>query len=162
MLTLHRPSNVDRKEAMAPIWGAIAEVSRRIPVLFPVHPRTVAKISEFGLDAAGVTMMEPIGYLDMLYAVKGAQMGLTDSGGLQEETPVLGFPCVTIRENTERPITVEIGTNYLAGTKPEAILRAAGEILSGKAKRGVIPSLWDGQAAGRIVEILLRRFLPFL
>jgi UDP-N-acetylglucosamine 2-epimerase (non-hydrolysing) len=156
LLTLHRPSNVDRKETLAPIWEAISEVSREIPILFPVHPRTRGRISEFGLDRAGVTMIDPIGYLDMLYAVKGAALVLTDSGGLQEETTALGVPCVTIRENTERPVTVEIGTNYLAGTKPGMILVIAREILSGRGKKGAVPPLWDGHAAERIVDILLR------
>ena len=102
------------------------------------------------------TMVDPVGYLDMLYAVKGAAMVLTDSGGLQEETTVLGVPCVTIRENTERPVTVEIGTNYLAGTKREGILSVAREILSENAKKGSVPPLWDGKAAERISDILLR------
>jgi len=156
VLTLHRPSNVDAKETLVPLWGAISEIARRIPILFPVHPRTRGKIAEFGLGGTGVTMVDPVGYLDMLYAVKGSAMVLTDSGGLQEETTVLGVPCVTIRENTERPVTVTMGTNYLAGTSPDAILAAAGEILSGKAKKGRVPPLWDGKAAGRIAEILLR------
>jgi UDP-N-acetylglucosamine 2-epimerase (non-hydrolysing) len=156
VLTLHRPSNVDRKGTLAPIWEAVSEISREVPVLFPVHPRTRGRIVEFGLKRAGVTMIDPIGYLDMLYAVKGAALVLTDSGGLQEETTALGVPCVTIRENTERPVTVEIGTNYLAGTKPDAILTAAREILSGRGKKGAVPPLWDGRAAERIVDILLR------
>jgi UDP-N-acetylglucosamine 2-epimerase (non-hydrolysing) len=156
VLTLHRPSNVDRKETLAPLWGAISEIARDVPVLFPVHPRTRGKIEAFGLDGAGVTMIDPVGYLDMLYSVKGAALVLTDSGGLQEETTALGVPCVTIRENTERPSTVEVGTNYLAGTHPEAILSAAREILSGNGKKGNVPPLWDGQAAERIVDVLLR------
>jgi UDP-N-acetylglucosamine 2-epimerase (non-hydrolysing) len=155
VLTLHRPSNVDCRENLIPIWGAIMEVARQIPILFPVHPRTRSKLKEFGLKAEGVSIVEPIGYLDMLYAVKDAAMVLTDSGGLQEETTVLGVPCVTIRENTERPITVMLGTNYLAGTMPEAILSAAREILSGNAKKGTIPPLWDGHAAERIIDVLL-------
>jgi UDP-N-acetylglucosamine 2-epimerase (non-hydrolysing) len=155
VLTLHRPSNVDHKETLAPIWGAVVEVARQIPILFPVHPRTRQKLAAFGLDGSGVTMVNPIGYLDMLCVVKGAAMVLTDSGGLQEETTVLGVPCITIRETTERPVTVDIGTNYLAGTRTEAILAASREILSGNAKKGDIPPLWDGQAAERIVDILL-------
>jgi UDP-N-acetylglucosamine 2-epimerase (non-hydrolysing) len=158
VLTLHRPSNVDRKETLAPVWGAVSEVARQVPILFPVHPRTRGKIDAFGLNGAGVKMIDPIGYLDMLYAVKGAALVLTDSGGLQEETTALGVPCVTIRENTERPITVEIGTNYLAGTNPEAILAASREILSGNGKQGKAPPLWDGKAAERIVGILLDCF----
>ncbi len=157
VLTLHRPSNVDFRENLTAIWGAIAEVGRMIPILFPVHPRTRSKLKEFGLEGKGVSLIEPIGYLDMLYAVKDAAMVLTDSGGLQEETTALGVPCLTIRENTERPITVDIGTNYLVGTRPEAILSAAGEILCGRAKKGTVPQLWDGHAAERIVDILLQR-----
>jgi len=156
VLTLHRPSNVDSKETLAPIWGAISEVARQVPVLFPVHPRTRGKIAAFGLNGAGVTMIDPVGYLDMLYAVKGAALVLTDSGGLQEETTALGVPCVTIRENTERPVTVDAGTNYLAGTRPEAILEAARDILGGRGKKGSVPPLWDGNAAERISEILLK------
>jgi UDP-N-acetylglucosamine 2-epimerase (non-hydrolysing) len=160
VLTLHRPSNVDQKDMFEPIWGAITDVARQVPVLFPVHPRTREKIAAFGLGGAGVTMIDPVGYLDMLYAVKEAALVLTDSGGLQEETTALGVPCVTIRENTERPITVDVGTNYLAGTRPEAILAAAREILSGHGKKGIIPPLWDGHAAERIADILLRSNTP--
>src|SRR3990172_1678393 len=156
ILTLHRPSNVDFRENLTPIWCAITEVARLIPILFPVHPRTRSKLKEFGLKAEGVSIIEPIGYLDMLYMIKDATMVLTDSGGLQEETTVLGIPCVTIRENTERPITVELGTNYLVGTSPEAILSAAGEILLGNAKKETIPPLFDCHASKRIAEVLLR------
>jgi len=158
VLTLHRPSNVDSVESLAPLWGAIREIAGRIPVLFPAHPRTRRKIAEFGLGDGGVTMVDPVGYLDMLYAVRGASMVVTDSGGLQEETTALGVPCVTIRENTERPVTVEIGTNYLAGTKREGILSVAREILSGNAKKGSVPPLWDGIAAERIADILFQNF----
>ena len=154
VLTLHRPSNVDRRESLEPIWGAISEVARRIPILFPVHPRTRAKIDAFGLNGTGITMIDPIGHLEMLYAVRGAALVLTDSGGLQEETTVLGVPCITIRENTERPVTVDLGTNYLAGTDPERILAIAKEVLAGQAKRGVLPALWDGRASERIAGII--------
>jgi UDP-N-acetylglucosamine 2-epimerase (non-hydrolysing) len=156
VLTLHRPSNVDRKDVFASIWDVISATARRVPILFPVHPRTREKMDKFGLDVSGVMMIEPIGYLDMLYAVKGAALVLTDSGGLQEETTYLGVPCVTIRENTERPVTVELGTNYLAGTSPERILAAVEEILLGNPKKGTIPPLWDGRSSERIAEILLR------
>lgn len=155
VLTLHRPSNVDRKETLTPIWGAISETARRIPLLFPVHPRTRSKIDEYGLDQSGIAMIDPLGYLDMLYMVKGAAIILTDSGGLQEETTYLGVPCITIRENTERPVTVTLGTNYLAGTHPESILAIANEILSGNPKKGVIPPFWDGRASERIADIVL-------
>ena len=156
VLTLHRPSNVDSKEMLAPVWGAILEIANRIPILFPVHPRTRLKIGEFGLDGGGVTMVDPVGSLDMLYAVRGTAMVLTDSGGLQEETTVLGVPCITIRENTERPVTVDIGTNYLVGTKKEAIIAAAIKILSGRGKKGKVPPLWDGKAADRIADIFMQ------
>jgi len=161
VLTLHRPSNVDNRETLEPIWGAISKVARQVPVLFPVHPRTRGKIAAFGLDGTGVTMVEPVGYLDMVYAVRGAALVLTDSGGLQEETTALGVPCVTIRENTERPATVEIGTNCLVGTRPEAILEAVSNILSGCGKKGSVPPLWDGKAAERISEILLKHLAQY-
>ncbi len=154
VLTLHRPSNVDREETFAPLWRAISDVGRRIPIIFPVHPRTRGKMEEFGLLVGNVRAIEPVGYMDMLWAVRGAKMVLTDSGGLQEETTVLGVPCITIRENTERPSTVEIGTNHLAGTDPEKIVSIAEKILEGKGKKSGIPPLWDGKAAERIVEIL--------
>ena len=155
VLTLHRPSNVDRRETLAPIWDALSEIARRIPILFPIHPRTRAKIRELGLNENGITLIDPIGSLDMLYAVKGAALVLTDSGGLQEETTVLGIPCITIRENTERPVTVSVGTNYLTGTDPVRILSAADEILSGNAKKGAVPPLWDGKSSGRIADVFL-------
>ena len=155
VLTLHRPSNVDRRETLEPIWGALLEVARRIPILFPVHPRTRAKLDAFGLNGDGFTMSDPVGYLDMLYAVRNAKLVLTDSGGLQEETTVLGVPCVTIRENTERPVTVDIGTNNMVGTDPEKIQAVAFSILSGQGKKGAIPPLWDGNAAERIAEAFL-------
>jgi UDP-N-acetylglucosamine 2-epimerase (non-hydrolysing) len=156
VLTLHRPSNVDAREALAPLWEVLCEVARQLPILFPVHPRTRARIDSFGLPRDGIAMIDPVGYLDMLYAVKGAAIVLTDSGGLQEETTALGVPCVTIRENTERPVTVEQGTNYLVGTDPAAIRAASAEILSGRGKKGSVPALWDGSAAERIADILLR------
>jgi len=155
VLTLHRPSNVDRREMLAPIWGVLSEIARRIPILFPVHPRTRGKIREFGMKENGIALVDPVGSLDMLYAVKGAALVLTDSGGLQEETTALGIPCVTIRENTERPVTVTMGTNYLAGTDPALILAAANEILQGNAKKGSIPPLWDGNSSLRIADLFL-------
>lgn len=156
VLTLHRPSNVDTRESLAPIWGVLSDLARRIPIFFPVHPRTRAKIREFGLDENGITLVDPVGSLDMLHAVKGATLVLTDSGGLQEETTVLGIPCITIRENTERPVTVSVGTNYLAGTDPARILSVADEILAGKTKKGGVPPLWDGRSSGRIADVFLK------
>jgi UDP-N-acetylglucosamine 2-epimerase (non-hydrolysing) len=160
VLTLHRPSNVDHRETLVPIWGVLSEIAKRVPLLFPIHPRTRGKIREFGLSENGITLVDPVGSLDMLHAMKGAAMVLTDSGGLQEETTVLGIPCVTIRENTERPVTVTMGTNYLAGTDPAMILSAANEIISGNARKGSIPPLWDGRAAERTADILLRQENP--
>jgi UDP-N-acetylglucosamine 2-epimerase (non-hydrolysing) len=156
VLTLHRPSNVDRKEDLYRVWSAIRGIAVDVPILFPVHPRTKNRIEEHDLDVSNICMVAPLGYLDMLYAVKGSTLVLTDSGGLQEETTTLGIPCVTIRENTERPSTVDIGTNYLAGTDPGSILAAAREILSGHPKKGGIPPHWDGHAAERIADIILR------
>lgn len=156
VLTLHRPSNVDTIDSIKPIWTAISELARKIPVFFPVHPRTRSRIAAYDFpNEKGISMVDPLGYLDMLCVVKNATVVLTDSGGLQEETTSLGIPCITIRNTTERPVTVEIGTNYLTGTKTEKILATAGEILSGNGKRGAIPPLWDGHASERIAEILL-------
>jgi UDP-N-acetylglucosamine 2-epimerase (non-hydrolysing) len=159
VLTLHRPSNVDGRESITPIWKVLSEIGRRVPILFPVHPRTKEKIREFGLQENGITLVDPIGSLDMVYAVKGAALVLTDSGGLQEETTALGIPCITIRENTERPVTVTMGTNYLTGTDPDRILAAANEILSGNAKKGAVPPLWDGKASVRIAAVF-RKLMP--
>ena len=155
VLTLHRPSNVDRIETLGPIWDALSEVARRIPILFPVHPRTRAKIDAFGLNGTDITMIDPVGHLEMLYVVRGAELVLTDSGGLQEETTVLGVPCITIRESTERPVTVDIGTNNVVGTNPDKIEAVAFEILLGQRNKGAIPPLWDGNAAERIATSIL-------
>lgn len=155
VLTLHRPSNVDRRETLEPIWGALSEIARSVPILFPVHPRTRARIEAFGLDGAGISMVDPIGHMDMLYAMRKAQAVITDSGGLQEETTALGVPCLTVRENTERPVTVDVGTNRMVGTDPQKIRAAAMDIFSGKGKKGAIPPLWDGKAAERIADRLL-------
>jgi len=155
VMTLHRPSNVDDKDVFLRIWAAVQEIGSKIPILFPVHPRTRARMSDFGFKPDGVQLIDPIGYMDMLSAFRKAKLVLTDSGGLQEETTYLGVPCITIRENTERPSTIEIGTNYLAGTDPDKICSIANEILEGRGKKGQIPPLWDGKAAERIVEVLV-------
>ncbi len=154
VLTLHRPSNVDDRETMTGIWSAVSDIAAKIPVLFPVHPRTRKQMEGFGLPMYGVSMVGPIGYIDMLYAVSRAALVMTDSGGLQEETTVLDIPCLTIRENTERPITIDVGTNYLVGTASSKIRETAELILNGNGKKGEIPPLWDGHAAERIVRIL--------
>jgi len=163
--TLHRPSNVDDKETFSGILDALVSISERLPVVFPVHPRTRAKIEEFSLGervaASGIRLIEPLGYIDFLALYSDAQFVLTDSGGLQEETTYLSIPCLTLRHNTERPVTVDIGTNVLVGTDPDKIRQAAiaiiedpfrnaGDILADR------PRLWDGKAAVRICDELLK------
>src|SRR5262245_15922729 len=158
-LTLHRPSNVDNPEALRRILSAVGQIARQAPVIFPAHPRTQARMREFGLGApAGVRVIAPLGYLDFLQLWSNARMALTDSGGLQEETTALGVPCLTLRENTERPITIEQGTNRLVGSDPARIIGAAREILSGGVSSAArAPELWDGHAADRIVDALIAR-----
>ena len=155
VVTLHRPSNVDEPETFARIAGALKEIAQELPLIFPVHPRTRANIEKFGIDLGpNVTLAGPQAYMAFLNLWKDAAVVLTDSGGLQEETTALGVPCVTIRENTERPVTVEEGSNVLAGTDPEVIVREARKVLRGEGKQGRRPQLWDGKAAERIVAIL--------
>ena len=155
VVTLHRPSNVDEPETFTRIAGALKEIASELPLIFPVHPRTRANIEKFGIDLGpNVTLAGPQAYMAFLNLWKDAAVVLTDSGGLQEETTALGVPCVTIRENTERPVTVEEGSNVLAGTDPEAIVREARKVLRGEGKQGRRPQLWDGKAAERIVAIL--------
>jgi len=159
VLTLHRPANVDDPESLSRILFAIGAIARKLPVIFPAHPRTQARMREFNLVApVGVHVISPLGYLDFLQLWSNARLALTDSGGLQEETTALGIPCLTLRENTERPITIEQGSNRLVGSNPSRIVRAAREILSGRVSyAGRSPELWDGQAADRIVETLIAR-----
>jgi UDP-N-acetylglucosamine 2-epimerase (non-hydrolysing) len=156
VLTLHRPANVDTRDRLAPILGAINQIAGRIPIVFPVHPRTAPKLREVELHP-GIQVVEPMSYLPFLSLVASSRMVLTDSGGIQEETTVLGVPCLTMRPSTERPITCEIGTNVLVGTEPHRILREANSILDGHGRPGAIPEKWDGRAAERIVEILLNQ-----
>lgn len=155
VLTLHRPANVDSPDRLASILGAINVIAERIPVIFPVHPRTRPKLAGIELHPR-VQIVEPMSYLPFLGLVARSQMVLTDSGGIQEETTVLCIPCITMRPNTERPITCEIGTNVLVGTDPRRIVKEAASILDGHARAGTIPEKWDGRAAERIVDILLR------
>jgi UDP-N-acetylglucosamine 2-epimerase (non-hydrolysing) len=154
LVTLHRPSNVDVPETLAEIVSALGELVRSRPVLFPVHPRTQARIAELGLQSGNVRMIEPLGYLDFLCLMDSAGLVLTDSGGIQEETTYLGIPCLTLRKTTERPVTVEQGTNRLVASEREAILRAVEE--AGQSEVGCVsrPALWDGRAAERIVEVM--------
>ena len=176
VLTLHRPSNVDHKDTFLNILEALKEISKKIPIIFPAHPRTQNRIKLFSLENyfinpstrdyglstkhSCIYCIEPLGYLDFLWLMANAKLVLTDSGGIQEETTVLGIPCVTIRENTERPITVKMGTNIVAGTKKEDIINAAFSQLNkpNKPNNATNPiPLWDGQAAKRIVKILVNK-----
>lgn len=158
VLTLHRPSNVDDKEKLKDLLLTITSIAQRIPVLFPMHPRTRSNCQRFGLldnlAGEGLWILPPLDYLEMLGLMKEARLVLSDSGGIQEETTALGVPCLTLRENTERPITVEEGTNIIVGCDHVKILRAVDDILTNGGKRGRIPEFWDGKAALRIREIL--------
>jgi UDP-N-acetylglucosamine 2-epimerase (non-hydrolysing) len=154
-LTLHRPSNVDNAEKFRGIVSAINEIARQIPIIFPMHPRTRKMAEQFGIRFSDrVTLLPPLGFTESLYLWKDAEVVLTDSGGLQEETTALGKPCVTIRENTERPVTVEVGSNILAGTEKADILRAYHESIE-KARKAKIPPHWDGKASDRIWRVLM-------
>lgn len=155
VVTLHRPSNVDTPEALARIGTLLRGVAGRVPLVFPVHPRTRANLERFGVDLGPRVMLtRPLSYMDFLNLWKDAAFVLTDSGGLQEETTALGVPCITVRENTERPITVDEGTNVLAGTDPDRVRTEAFRVLDGGGKRGRRPALWDGKAAERIALVL--------
>jgi UDP-N-acetylglucosamine 2-epimerase (non-hydrolysing) len=158
VVTLHRPSNVDRAQDLSPLLATLREASERLPLVFALHPRTRANIARFGLGelVAGtrIAVLPPQGYLEMLGLMSDATLVLTDSGGMQEETTALGVPCLTLRENTERPITIEQGTNTLVGRDGEAILREVDEIIAGRGKHGRVPELWDGHAAERIAAHL--------
>ncbi len=158
VLTLHRPSNVDHPATLGGILGALSELARELPVVFPVHPRTRARLAapELARAADALRLQEPLGYADFLSLLLGARLVLTDSGGLQEETTALGIPCLTLRETTERPITIREGTNALVGTDPARILEAAARALRGGV-RGRCPDLWDGRAGERVAKALLAR-----
>lgn len=162
LLTLHRPSNVDLKEVFLRIFDAVADVARRMPVIFPVHPRTRNRIAQFGIEdriaaLPNLKLIEPLGYLDFLKLTAEAKVVLTDSGGVQEETTILNVPCITLRENTERPVTISQGTNVLVGTATEKILAATNAVLTRPKPATRQPELWDGRAAERIVKILVER-----
>jgi len=162
VVTLHRPSNVDHAETLSSIVDALATIARKLPLVFALHPRTRNNLERFGmferLDHPGFVILPPQGYLQMLGLMSGAVMVLTDSGGIQEETTALGVPCLTIRENTERPITVEQGTNTLVGVDPRTLIEVAEGILASGGKRGRVPECWDGHAAERIAAHLARWF----
>lgn len=157
VLTLHRPSNVDEPKKLEALLDVLEEVHRSVPIVFPVHPRTASSLAKLRQGRPlSLRTVDPLGYLDFLRLMMGAKLVLTDSGGIQEETTVLGVPCITLRENTERPVTIDEGTNTLVGTDPEAIRAAVERILCGAAKKGRLPELWDGKAASRIVDVLER------
>jgi UDP-N-acetylglucosamine 2-epimerase (non-hydrolysing) len=160
ILTLHRPSNVDSFEKLTHLLDAINSIAEEVPVIFPVHPRTQRKLIQARIAYhANFCIIPPIGYLDFLCLLSKASLVLTDSGSIQEETTALAVPCLTLRENTERPITISQGTNLLVGTDSTKIVAASKEILAGKCKSGCIPQLWDGHAAERIVEILMKKLI---
>jgi UDP-N-acetylglucosamine 2-epimerase (non-hydrolysing) len=160
VLTLHRPSNVDDFDSFARILEALEEIGKRLPIIFPVHPRTRKMISDLGFQpriesANGLRLIDPLGYIDFLSLFSKARIVLTDSGGIQEEAAVMGIPCLTLRENTERPITVTMGTNKIVGTDPRKIIDAAFIALDQKDKPShLIPPLWDGHTAERILDSL--------
>jgi len=158
VVTLHRPSNVDDPQVLRALLAVLGEVAEQLPLVFALHPRTRNNIERFGLtgmlDASRTALLPPQGYLEMLGLLKDATVVLTDSGGLQEETTALGVPCLTLRENTERPITAEQGTNTLVGRDRAAILAGVADVLRGEGKRGLVPELWDGRAAERIAADL--------
>ena len=155
LVTLHRPSNVDDPATLAGILESLQKLAQRVPILFPVHPRTRARIRSLGFEPqAGLALKEPLGYLDFLGLMDQACFVLTDSGGIQEETAALGVPCLTLRANTERPITLTEGTNRLLGTDPRAIVPAATALLDGDAPAPRCPALWDGHAGQRIAKVL--------
>ena len=162
LLTLHRPSNVDRRKVFEGILKALDEIQNHIKLVFPVHPRTYGAIEKFGLrewlsNMKNLQLISPIGYIHFLKLQENARFVITDSGGVQEETTFLNVPCLTVRENTERPVTITWGTNVLVGTSPACIVKESLRILIGNGKKGNIPPLWDGQVAQRIVSILQQK-----
>jgi len=169
LLTLHRPSNVDDPNVLRGVLQGLSDLSRKMPIIFPVHPRTRKRMEEFGdeftfskegsRERQGIRLIEPLGYLDFVCVMKNARLILTDSGGIQEETTCLGVPCVTIRNNTERPVTIKYGTNVLAGTSAAGIRQSVARQLSRKMKP-CMPEKWDGRAAERIVKILAKSVRP--
>lgn len=161
LVTFHRPRNVDSKENLLKLVEFLNNLGIKRKVIFPVHPRTKINLEEFGLSGSfnnNVIIRDPIGYIDFLALSKNAELVITDSGGIQEETTYLGVQCLTVRNNTERPITVDVGTNQLIGTTLSKVEKAAYSIFNGNIKSGSVPDLWDGQTAERIVDILITHF----
>jgi len=160
LVTLHRPSNVDDRGRLAEMLSALSDISSGTPVLFPIHPRTREHLASLGINGAdhrGIQLLEPLPYLKFLGLQRRAALVVTDSGGIQEETTFLGIPCLTVRENTERPVTVDVGTNVVVGRDPTRLRAEMNRILAGDRKQGRIPALWDGQAANRIARIVVDR-----
>jgi UDP-N-acetylglucosamine 2-epimerase (non-hydrolysing) len=158
VMTLHRPANVDHEHQLKELIGTIVNSCNGLPLIFPVHPRTAKILQKIGVEAENLHLISPLGYLEFNFLVKNAKAVITDSGGITEETTVMGIPCMTLRDNTERPETCTIGTNELLGTDPAAISKAFEKLLSGNWKKGDIPKLWDGNTAERIVESIISIF----
>jgi UDP-N-acetylglucosamine 2-epimerase (non-hydrolysing) len=157
VLTLHRPANVDSTESLSALMDMLEPVADKLPIIFPVHPRTRLKLAQLGRkEHSGIRTIDPLGYLEFLCLLSRARLVLTDSGGIQEETTALGVPCLTLRENTERPITVTKGTNRIVGQDPQLVRETVKSILNHQGQTGEMPELWDGHAADRIVQILIR------
>ena len=154
LVTLHRPSNVDDNQVLKNILEALLEINEELPIVFPVHPRTRQRIADFGIDVSALHLMDPIPYIEFLALESRATVVVTDSGGIQEETTFLNVPCLTLRDNTERPITTTLGTNVLVGRDNVMLRQEMTKILEGKAKKGTVPPLWDGRAAERIADVL--------
>jgi len=163
LVTLHRPSNVDEPKILTEIMAALTEISREVPVIFPIHPRTRKRLSDMNLinpksASQNMNFLNPIGYLDFLALQQHAKVVITDSGGIQEETTYLNVPCLTVRENTERPVTVSIGTNILVGQDMGRLGSEVERIMDGCAKKGTVPPLWDGKASEKIADIIVNKY----
>jgi UDP-N-acetylglucosamine 2-epimerase (non-hydrolysing) len=160
LVTLHRPSNVDDEQHLRRLLESLGRIGRALPVIFPVHPRTSRQIAALGLNGSvnGVVLLDPLPYLEFLFLQRNAAVVVTDSGGVQEETTFLGIPCLTIRENTERPVTIQFGTNTLVGREARNLEGKVEEVLNGQYKKGAVPPLWDGCAAGRIAEVICSNY----
>ncbi len=158
LVTLHRPSNVDDPARLQWLFQTLTELSRQVAVIFPVHPRTRKRLEDLRLVTNGTRfrLIDPLGYLEFIALQRDARVVITDSGGVQEETTRLGVPCITVRPNTERPVTVEVGTNFLVGDDLSQVLPAVEAALAGRVKRGAIPPLWDGRAGERLADVLTR------
>lgn len=160
-MTLHRPSNVDNEESLGRVVRILDKLQQRLQVIFPIHPRSLKMIEKFGykekIDSMSrLKLTDPVGYVDFLSLMSQAKAVISDSGGLQEESTFLGVPCLTMRENTERPVTIDVGSNTLVGLDEEKIYACIDKIMVGTYKKGAIPELWDGKAAERIVGILTK------